>query len=90
MSTEPQGSSSQPLVLIAGAGIGGLMLGTLLERIGIPYVIFERASKVKPLGTRLWIEDFSCAITSKVGFTRLQVLHFHFLVFIDQSPQARL
>lgn len=39
-----------PYVLIAGAGLGGLLMGTLLERIGIPYHIFERAAKVKPLG----------------------------------------
>ncbi|KAG0378682.1 hypothetical protein BGX24_003122 [Mortierella sp. AD032] len=41
----------KPTVLIAGAGLGGLMMGALLERIGIPYHIFERATKVKPLGS---------------------------------------
>ncbi|KAK5807797.1 hypothetical protein F5H01DRAFT_352610 [Linnemannia elongata] len=41
----------KPEVLIAGAGLGGLLMGILLERIGIPYHIFERASKVKPLGS---------------------------------------
>jgi cation diffusion facilitator CzcD-associated flavoprotein CzcO len=40
----------KPYVLIAGAGLGGLLMGTLLQRIGIPYHIFERAAKVKPLG----------------------------------------
>ncbi|KAG9320564.1 hypothetical protein KVV02_008774 [Mortierella alpina] len=45
MSTEPRSSASVPLVLIAGAGIGGLMLGTLLERIGIPYAILEHWSR---------------------------------------------
>lgn len=55
MSTE---HSSQPTVLIVGAGIGGLMLGALLERADIPYAIFERTAEVKPLGktsvTPLW------------------------------------
>lgn len=38
-------------VIIVGAGIGGLMLGILLQRMGVTYQIFERAPKVKPLGT---------------------------------------
>ncbi|KAF9396816.1 hypothetical protein BGX21_009395 [Mortierella sp. AD011] len=40
-----------PTVLIVGAGLSGLMLGTLLEQINIPYHIFERATEVRPLGT---------------------------------------
>lgn len=43
--------SSQPTVLIVGAGLGGLMLGALLEKADIPYAIFERTAVVKPLGT---------------------------------------
>lgn len=41
----------RPKVLIVGAGLGGLMLGILLDKIGVPYHIFERALEVKPLGT---------------------------------------
>ncbi|CAO3567027.1 unnamed protein product [Mortierella alpina] len=67
MSTGPQGCSSQPLVLIAGAGIGGLMLGTLLERIGIPYVIFERASKVKPLGSAMSLKVNILPVFEQLG-----------------------
>lgn len=48
----------KPEVLIAGAGLGGLLMGILLERIGIPYHIFERASKVKPLGTLSFIPRY--------------------------------
>ncbi|KAF9572138.1 hypothetical protein EC968_010224 [Mortierella alpina] len=40
-------------VLIVGAGLGGLMLATLLERAGIAYEIFERAAEVRPLGSAL-------------------------------------
>ncbi|KAF8942579.1 hypothetical protein BGZ47_006340 [Haplosporangium gracile] len=39
-----------PKVLIAGAGLGGLSLGILLHKAGIPFEIFERAAEVKPLG----------------------------------------
>jgi len=47
---------SKPTVLIVGAGIGGLLLGALLERASIRYSIFERAVSVKPLGNeyRSW------------------------------------
>ncbi|CAO3566512.1 unnamed protein product [Mortierella alpina] len=50
MSTESTDPKRMPTVLISGAGLGGLMLGALLERINVPYHIFERAAKVKPLG----------------------------------------
>ncbi|KAF9103061.1 hypothetical protein BGX29_003858 [Mortierella sp. GBA35] len=43
--------SSTPTVLIVGAGLGGLVLGALLEKASIPYAIFERAAAVKPLGS---------------------------------------
>ncbi|KAF9306162.1 hypothetical protein BGZ74_007364 [Mortierella antarctica] len=42
-------------VIIVGSGIGGLTLAALLERAGIEYQIFERAAKVKPLGSALSI-----------------------------------
>jgi 2-polyprenyl-6-methoxyphenol hydroxylase-like FAD-dependent oxidoreductase len=49
MSTPPE----KPHVLIVGAGIGGLLLGNLLEKSNVPYTIFERAAAVKPLGTHM-------------------------------------
>ncbi|KAG0266143.1 hypothetical protein BG011_003130 [Mortierella polycephala] len=39
--------------MIIGAGLGGLMLAILLEKINAPYTIYERANKVKPLGSIL-------------------------------------
>lgn len=56
MSTTIEGSTARtsdepPRVLIAGAGLGGLFLGILLERAGIPYEIFERSTEMRPLGS---------------------------------------
>ncbi|KAF9084596.1 hypothetical protein BGX23_010402 [Mortierella sp. AD031] len=48
-------TDAQPTVLIVGAGLGGIMLGALLEKADIPYTIFERASSVKALGSALSI-----------------------------------
>jgi len=47
----PISDGLNPHVLIVGAGLAGLLLAILLDKAGIPYEIFERASSVKPLGT---------------------------------------
>ncbi|KAG0317925.1 hypothetical protein BGZ99_005955 [Dissophora globulifera] len=47
--------STSPKVLIVGAGLGGITLALLLERINIEYEIFERAPVVKPLGAAMSI-----------------------------------
>lgn len=44
----------RPTVVIVGAGIAGLMMGILLDKMDIPYTILERAPKVKPLGIVLF------------------------------------
>ncbi|KAF9429956.1 hypothetical protein BGZ76_001043, partial [Entomortierella beljakovae] len=56
---EQQREKKKPEVLIVGAGIAGLMLGILLEQIGIQYHIFERASEVKPLGSAMALSNFA-------------------------------
>ncbi|KAG0293462.1 hypothetical protein BGZ96_002804 [Linnemannia gamsii] len=47
----PLVTDKPPHALIAGAGLGGLFLGILLEEAGIPYEIFERSAEAKPLGS---------------------------------------
>ncbi|KAG0011463.1 hypothetical protein BGZ80_000675, partial [Entomortierella chlamydospora] len=39
-----------PHVMIVGAGLAGLLLAILLDRINVPYEIYERSDKVRPLG----------------------------------------
>ena len=55
--TMSSGNRSKPMVLIVGAGLGGLLLGALLEKAGVPYKIVERTSVVKPLGMSPFIFD---------------------------------
>lgn len=45
------GEPGAPTVIIVGAGLAGLTLAILLEKANIEYLIFEKASEVKPLGT---------------------------------------
>ncbi|KAF9905008.1 hypothetical protein EC991_002071 [Linnemannia zychae] len=52
----------KPTVLIVGAGLGGLMLGALFEKSGIPYTIFEKAESVKPLGSVMTVGPVLMAI----------------------------
>ncbi|KAG0266775.1 hypothetical protein DFQ27_009444 [Actinomortierella ambigua] len=40
-------------VIIAGAGIGGLVLALMLEKASIDYIVLERASEFKPLGSSI-------------------------------------
>ncbi|KAF9571183.1 hypothetical protein EC968_000871 [Mortierella alpina] len=42
---------TSPTVLIAGAGIGGLIMAILLEKAGIEYKIFERQARVATQGS---------------------------------------
>ncbi|KAI1295208.1 hypothetical protein EDD11_007956 [Mortierella claussenii] len=49
--TTTAADGSKPGVIIVGAGIASLMLAILLEQRGYPYHIFERATKLRPLGS---------------------------------------
>ncbi|KAG0027284.1 hypothetical protein BGZ82_009046 [Podila clonocystis] len=60
----PQVILNPPVVLIAGAGIGGLTAALLLERANINYFVYERAAKVKPLGMMEELMDISLPINS--------------------------
>ncbi|GJJ74503.1 hypothetical protein EMPS_06861 [Entomortierella parvispora] len=56
-----------PMVLISGGGLGGLMLGALLEKAKIPYYIFERAAKVKPLGSAMVLGSTVFPVFEQLG-----------------------
>ena len=42
--------STQPPVLIAGGGIGGMALALTLHQIGVPCIVYEAVAELQPLG----------------------------------------
>ncbi|KAF9428319.1 hypothetical protein BGZ94_002791 [Podila epigama] len=54
-------------VLIVGGGIAGLTLAALLERAGIDYAVYERASVVRPLGSALAIGPNVLPVIEQLG-----------------------
>ncbi|KAI9239642.1 hypothetical protein MVEG_07746 [Podila verticillata NRRL 6337] len=60
-------SQKRPKVIIAGAGLGGVMLGILLELAGVNYDIFEKSAIVKPLGLAIALGCNVCPIFKQIG-----------------------
>jgi len=54
-------------VLIAGAGIGGLALGLALQRAGIKYEIFERASSLREAGAGILVQAGAMRALRHIG-----------------------
>ncbi len=86
-------------VLIVGAGIGGLTLGLMLQRAGIPCRIFEAAPEIKPLGVGINVLPHASqelcglglepALTSVSMLTRESVFFTRFGQFIYREPAGR-
>jgi len=64
----PTDQKEKPKVLIVGAGIGGVCLALLLEKAGVPYLVFERASEIMFLGIE---QDRKQLILSSTSFPAL-------------------
>ncbi|KAF9912938.1 hypothetical protein EC991_007552 [Linnemannia zychae] len=54
-------------VLIVGGGIGGLMLGLMLEQASIDYVILERSSEIRPLGSAISLNGSVLRVFEQLG-----------------------
>jgi 2-polyprenyl-6-methoxyphenol hydroxylase-like FAD-dependent oxidoreductase len=57
-------------ILIAGAGIGGLMLGIALRRFGFEVQIYEQASRLEPIGFGLSIAPNALLALRHIGLDR--------------------
>ncbi|KAF9359792.1 hypothetical protein BGX26_011451 [Mortierella sp. AD094] len=86
MSDDPPKDEYVPVVLIVGAGLGGLMLGAILESGNIPYHIFERAPDARPLGSAISISGNILPVFEQLGIyeeLKRESLHHVGLDFYD-------
>ena len=54
-------------IAIAGAGIGGLALATLLARRGHSVRVFDQFESPKPIGSGLMLQQTGLAVLAKLG-----------------------
>jgi 5-methylphenazine-1-carboxylate 1-monooxygenase len=86
-------------VLIVGAGIGGLTLGLMLERAGIPCRVFEAAPEIKPVGVginvlphatkELAALGLEAALAREAVTTKESIFFNRFGQFIYREPAGR-
>ncbi|KAF9352368.1 hypothetical protein BGX26_009813 [Mortierella sp. AD094] len=55
------------VVMIVGGGIGGLMLGTIFERLNISYHIFEQATELRALGSTMTLGPNILPVFEQLG-----------------------
>ncbi|KAF9925339.1 hypothetical protein FBU30_004929 [Linnemannia zychae] len=80
--------NEKPTVLIAGGGLGGLVLGALLEKSGVPYTIFERVEEPKSSGSVMGFGPALLPLFQQLGIYDefLKVgKHFTFVKTFDQN-----
>lgn len=57
-----------PPVLVAGAGIGGLSVALTLHQIGVPCLVFESVTTLKPLGVGINLQPNAVRELYELGF----------------------
>ncbi|KAF9115431.1 hypothetical protein BGX27_007806 [Mortierella sp. AM989] len=65
--SQPSAMSQPPKIMIVGAGLGGLMLGILLEKMGLEYNIYERSTTLKPLGAAMGLGPNIMPVFEQLG-----------------------
>lgn len=60
---------SENRVIIAGGGIAGLSLGLTLHQIGVPFIVFESAREMKPLGVGINLQPNAVRELFDLGIT---------------------
>ena len=58
------------MIVIAGAGIGGLTLGCALARAGLRHTIFEKAPELRPVGAGIALSRNAFAALAELGLER--------------------
>ena len=64
---------AQPLVLIAGGGIGGLATALTLHQIGVPCMVFESVREMKPLGVGINLQPNAVRELYDLGITEAEL-----------------
>ncbi|KAF9136066.1 hypothetical protein BGW39_008029 [Mortierella sp. 14UC] len=80
---------NKPKVLIVGAGLGGLMLGALLEKSSVPYTIFERATTVKSFGSAMSIGPALLPLFRQLGIYEDLVAIGKYLSYMTDFNETR-
>ncbi|MGI3168056.1 flavin-dependent oxidoreductase [Pseudooceanicola sp. C21-150M6] len=57
-------------IIIAGGGIGGLVMGLTLHQIGLPFRIYEQVAELKPLGVGINLQPNAVRELMELGITR--------------------
>ncbi|KAF9139862.1 hypothetical protein BG015_001878 [Linnemannia schmuckeri] len=86
-------AESKPTILIVGAGLGGVMLGALLEKADIPYLIVERATTVKPLGSALAVGPSMVPVFEQLGIDKEYIAlgkRARYSMFIKENQEELL
>ncbi|KAG0374834.1 hypothetical protein BGX24_009878 [Mortierella sp. AD032] len=65
--TAPTPPKSGVTVIIVGGGIGGLSLANMFERAGISYLILEKATTIRALGSSLGLDASSLPVMEQLG-----------------------
>ncbi|KAF9431015.1 hypothetical protein BGZ94_000482 [Podila epigama] len=65
--TLPVKKDGKPKVLISGGGIAGLTLAILLHKANIPFLVFERAQEIKPLGSFITLGPLTGPLFKQLG-----------------------
>lgn len=59
--------SSDIRVTIVGGGIGGLALANMFEKANISYIILEKATTIRALGSSLGLDASSLPVMEQLG-----------------------
>ena len=60
--------NSQAPVLIAGGGIGGLVVALTLHQVGVPCIVFEAVAELQPLGVGINLQPNAVRELHELGF----------------------
>lgn len=78
------------MILIAGAGIGGLTLGCALARAGLPFRIVDRAPDLRPAGAGITLADNAFRALAHIGLdARVRACGAQLGVAAIQRPSGR-